>query len=331
MSALVSFPGSKWIASGSADGTVILSDTNGRVWQEWVATYASIRWLALSPDGHYLSCTDGNHDITIWDLSQDAHRLAALWSPKCNFKNCAWSPDGTMIASSTDDGTLCLWDAETFQLRHYVEDSGQAYSIFHTYFISFSPNGRWIVTDREHRNCRIWNVESGTLHRELCGHINPLNAARFDPTSTRLATASWDWTVRVWDVKTGEQLFVMDRHTDHVWDVSFSPDGNLVVSASWDFTVRIWDAFTGGLLLSLKGHSNRVEEACFSPCGVYVASASDDKTVRLWRTSDGTCIATFTEHEGHVSFSPDGQTLWVGARDGNISVRRIADIVQARS
>ena len=285
--------------------------------------------LAFSPNSRYLSCTGLDDVVTIWDLKQQAPLIAKLRIPTSNFSGSVWSPDGTLLACQ-NNYAISLWDTGTFQQRCILEGSGSSLHSFH--LISFSPNGCWLATNecQEHHIGLIWNVSSRTLHKGLRGHEDRLTAAAFDPTSTRIATASDDKTVRIWDVETGEPLFVMEQHRGWVQDVSFSPDGSLILSASSDRTVKIWEASTGVMILSLEGHSNGVMAACFSPCGTYIASASNDKTVRLWRTSDGTCMQTFTEHGGlvwHVTFSPDGKMLSSGANDGSVFIRRMEDII----
>lgn len=339
MTSLVSSPDSQWVASGSEDGTIILWDANGQVCQEWVGHYTGVRSLAFSPDGRYLSCNAEGNEITIWDLSQDAHLVETLKPAVSYIMDCAWSPDGTRLACSAEDGSLRLWDTEDFELRHLIHGSDDPSRSPHKHVIAFSPNGNWLATSRKNHTCCIWNVLSGTLHKELHGHTNQLSFVAFNQTSTHIITASRDRDLRIWDVETGEPLSVMvdsQPKTRFMYarsllsDALLSPDGSLLLRVFLRGKATIWDVTTGVIKSSLEGHSGFVNGACFSPCGTYVASASNDRMVRFWRTSDGSCIRTFTEHRDrvtHVSFSPDGKILSSGADDGTVVIRRMAHVL----
>ena len=157
VTSLVSSPNSQWIASGSDDGTIILWDANGRVCQEWLVKHEGIRWLAFSPNGQRLSCADGSGKITIWNLSQVAFRVTTLKTPTSRFMNCSWSPDSTILASIARDGSLCLWDTETFQERLRTESLVDSPYGDPDETIGFSPNGRWL----DRKSTRLNSSHSG--------------------------------------------------------------------------------------------------------------------------------------------------------------------------
>ncbi|EJF57795.1 WD40 repeat-like protein [Dichomitus squalens LYAD-421 SS1] len=292
ITALTVSPDSKWVTSRSDDATIILWHTKRQeAVHKWESHGGIVLHLAFSPGSALLACSGGDGCITVRDMD-GGEPLATLVGHTQAVHTVVWSPDGTKLASGSDDKTYLA--------------SG----------------------DVDH-NCRVWNVETGALHKPLVGHSGMVWTAVFDQEDNRIATASEDDSVRIWKVETGEELLALHEHGGSVGVVAFSDDGKQILSGSSYGALRICDSFSREGIVTLQGHGGMVNAAAFSPDGLYIASASSDKTVRLWRRKDGTNMHTFEEHSDavtHVVFSPDGVTLSSGSDDGSVCVRVLKDI-----
>lgn len=145
----------------------------------------------------------------------------------------AWSPDSSLLATSSHDRTLRLWDSVTGAERRCLQGHGDV-----VWTVSFSPDGRTLASGSRDDTIRLWDVATGA---ELCclrGHKGMVYAVSFSPVGHVLASASWDKTVRLWDVGTGAELRCLQGrgHPEHfgvgteVKAVSFAADGFLLGS-----------------------------------------------------------------------------------------------------
>ena len=229
----------------------------------------------------------------------------------------AFSPDGQVVASASDDKTVRLWNATTGEETRKLEGHDDWVRA-----VAFSPDGQVVASASDDKTVRLWNATTGEETRKLEGHDDRVTAVVFSPDGQIVASASVDDTVRLWNATTGEETRKLEGHDDGVTAVVFSPDGQIVASASWDKTVRLWNATTGEETRKLEGHDDWVRAVVFSPDGQIVASASWDKTVRLWNATTGEETRKLEGHDDWVRavvFSPDGQV--VASASGDKTVR----------
>ena len=218
-------------------------------------------------------------------------------------RSVSFCPDGTRLASASDDKSIRIWGVSTGAgIATLLGHEGRVWTAV------YNPDGTRLASGAEDNTVRIWDAATGEELAILRGHELAVRSAAFSRDGTRLASASDDQTVRLWDVTTGEELAVLRGHDKAIWSVAFNPDGSRLASASYDKTVRLWDAATGAEVSVLRGHEGDIWSVAFSPDGVCLASGAVDKTVRLWDVMAGKTLAVLRGHEGavlSVSFSPD--------------------------
>eukprot|EP01038_Epipyxis_sp_PR26KG_P015920 gene15920-21600_t len=80
-------------------------------------------------------------------------------------------------------------------------------------FVSFSPNGRRLVSGSWDKSIRIWDVETGESLLMFNGHSGAVYSVSFSPDGMRIVSAgSLDKSIRIWDVETGESLLMLIGH-----------------------------------------------------------------------------------------------------------------------
>ena len=205
---------------------------------------------------------------------------------------------------------------ETDKIQSLIDGTSSSMGLVTS--VSWSPDGKRVVTGSTDDSVRIWDVESGEELRKLEGHFDWVASVSWSPDGKRVVTGSGDRTVRIWDVRSGKELYGLEGHTDWVSSVSWSPDGKRVVTASGDLTVRIWDVESGEELKKLEGHTDWVGSVSWSPDGKRIVTGSGDRTVRIWDVESGEELKKLDGHSDsvrEVSWSPDGKRIVTGSND----------------
>ncbi|MFJ9882276.1 NACHT and WD repeat domain-containing protein [[Kitasatospora] papulosa] len=235
-----------------------------------------------------------------------------------------WSPDGSRLATASDDGTVRIWDArEAGNPVVLTRRHGDG-----VYAVAWSPDGKRLAGGSRNRSVTIWDAETWAEMGVLIGHDDSVGALAWSPDGDRLATASSDRTVRIWDAETHAELTVLTGHEQPVWDLAWSPGRGQLASASDDGTVRVWSLTPGGPTTELTGHQASVSAVAWSPDGCCLASVSEDRTALVWNIA-------VAEEEGRepqarkltsltplncVTWSPDGRHIAVGDDDCTVRV-----------
>jgi WD40 repeat protein len=95
-------------------------------------------------------------------------------------RGVAFSPDGSKLASASDDRTVRVWNVDSRK----VEQTLEGHSDF-VVGVAFSPDGRKLASASADRTVRVWNVDSGEIEQTLKGHTSLVNGVAFSPGGSR--------------------------------------------------------------------------------------------------------------------------------------------------
>ncbi|MBG1242234.1 serine/threonine-protein kinase [Nostoc sp. NZL] len=257
-------------------------------------------------------------------VSENSFVPKPLKGHSSDVNSVAFSPDGIILSSASDDKTIKLWNLASGEEIHTLE--GHSTWIW---AVAFSPDSKTLASGSADKTIKLWNVETGKLIRTLEGHSDGITSVAFSPDGKTLASgsASKDMKIKLWNLETGKLIRTLEGHINGVPSVAFSPNGKTLASGSWDKTIKLWNLETGKEIRSLEGNSESILSVAFAPDGVTLASGSKDKTIKLWNLEKGNLIRTLKGHKEKVnsvaflpSLSPNGVTLVSGSNDKTIKL-----------
>jgi WD40 repeat protein len=171
---------------------------------------------------------------------------------------------------------------------------------------------------------KLWSISQATEVATMIGHSAQLFAMDFAPDGRTLATAGVDGAIKLWDLPgLGKDRLVGHRHAPT--GLAFHCGGALASAAADG--VRFWDADTGRLVSQRHrdadlGHWN---EVAFAPDGLAYATLNSDVEVVLvdYPNQQVRHILPHASAVSCLAYSPSGQILATGARDGTITLWQV--------
>jgi WD40 repeat protein len=232
--------------------------------------------LAYSADGGTLAATHVA-GLRFIDLSTGQETNV----PVAATREIAFSPDGTLVATGSEEHTVKLWDLITGRpLKPLAGHTNEVPGV------KFSPDGRILASASQDKTVKLWDVATWEERATLRGHKGQVWSITFTADGKSLISAGGD--IKVWDIDTAKERLTLHRKTGsyHAWHLALSPDGKaLATTSSNPASLTFWDTASWQERATLRWHPAIIRAIQFSPDGSMLATGAEDNTVTLWRAA----------------------------------------------
>lgn len=223
------------------------------------------------------------------------------------------APNGSLLATSSSDNTIWVWDEATLACRLRVYGHGSAVNS-----VRFDPSGARLVSTSWDRTVRVFGATDGRERFVLRGHEDETLSAEFARNGDAVVSASADGTARLWRLGPRPGVALFDAGGGPARCARFDRDGRRVLVVGEAGSLRLFDVETGRLVREREGDAGaRIAHADFMPGGRGIVSADANGRVRIERP-DGGVLGFDSGSAGipAVVTSPDGKRLLTIARGG---------------
>jgi WD40 repeat protein len=236
-----------------------------------------------------------------------------------SIRSLAFSPDGTRLASGSDDGTVRLWDArhgEELQTLQEHEAAVQA--------VAWSPDDGSLYSAADDRMVYVHRFprrkRMSVTDRPVALSVSPdgvLVVVGLDGTlnSSRIAPLCFDRNLEPEPIS---KLRYREQ-SQPIWSLAFARQGKTLAIGLSNGTVILWDFLQGRELCRLP-HSAGVRALAFSPSGDTLVTAPATPAL-VWDLSTQSIRHRFGEPKHAIeslAFGPDNALLFTGCLDSTV-------------
>ena len=259
--------------------------------------------------------------VKLWDVAGRSER-ATLKGHKKTIRALAYSPDGTLLASASEDNTIKLWDAASGTVRATLEGHADMVTC-----LAFAAGARrWCrgagmgrsssgtspaarskppsagTPTRWPRWCWLPAGSSSRRRAMTSGSSSGSPRGRRRPPawcsrSRNGETCSWRMprmvSISPWagatrsrssTAATNNEKVTIHAPSDRVNCGTFATDGTMLATggSGSDPVVRLWDVATGNPITVLQGKDSSISRVVFTPDGNTLAAAYDSGIIRIW-------------------------------------------------
>lgn len=261
---------------------------------------------AFTPDQQYIVTAMNQQTVQLYDAVTGASFGKSLNTPgpatTFNF-----SPDEQRIAVASGKNVI-VWDISSrVRTGTKIENNADVSAV------TFTPDGKTIVTAAVDRALRFWNPDTGKETRPALQMDAAIVDVFFGGDKGSLLVVTGE-RVRIFDFPSGTEKREPIQHVGQITRADISPDGHSIVAAANNM-VGVWKFETGLALLEpqpIYPKGTEIGSIALSPDSTRIVTVSTGKTVLVSSAANGNEVLEIRNSSSRftqAAFSPDGNRI----------------------
>lgn len=266
----------KKVISASADGSSVIYDLTSHIGEVvFKDENTTVEYAEFNSNNSRIAIVTSNA-VYILD-AKSGQRINKLQGHKDIITSASFSPDGSLIVTSSYDKTLKLWDVESAQEIHtYIGHSNIVKDVV------FSPDGRFVLSTSRDNEARLWNTVVTRDEDVINTGLSTLASVTYSPNGKYIAAISVMGEAKIWD---SQNLGLVSefRISELANSIVFNNNSDKVVVTADCNQIRVFDVSTGNMERSYKGiDGSNYNYALFTNDDkAIIAISPDNKAVKI--------------------------------------------------
>ncbi|KAJ5151895.1 hypothetical protein N7492_010190 [Penicillium capsulatum] len=206
---------------------------------------SQVNRLCITPDKRFLAAA-GHNNVKLFDIkSTNPNPVMTFEGHTNNITGVAFHCEGKWMVTSSEDGTVKVWDTRTGSLqRNYVHRAPVNDVVIH-------PNQGELISGDRAGMVRVWDLgESVCTHQLIPEDDTAVLSVSVASDGSLLCAGNKKGNVYIWRmVQTDESTRIIpictfQAHKDYLTRVLLSPDVKHLATCSADHSAKVWNLET---------------------------------------------------------------------------------------